>query len=116
MLRRGDGGRWSRARPGCPTGCATVLLMAQREKRSVSLPHELAEAIDRAAEIEGTSFSAWLADTATHRLRLQAGRDAVAEWEAEHGPLTAEELGAGLARARALLGRQPTRQRSRRSA
>jgi hypothetical protein len=90
--------------------------VAQREKRSVSLPHDLAEAIDRAAETEGTSFSAWLADTAAHRLRLQAGRTGVAEWEAEHGPLTAEELTEGLSRARALLGRQPTKQRSRRPA
>jgi hypothetical protein len=91
-------------------------LVAQREKRFVSLPHDLAAAIDRAAETEGTSFSAWLADTATHRLRLQARRTGVAEWEAEHGPLTAEELAEGLSRARALLGPQPTRQRSRRSA
>jgi predicted transcriptional regulator len=90
--------------------------MAQREKRSVSLPPDLAQAIDRAAETEGTSFSAWLADTAAHRLRLQAGRAGVAEWEAEHGPLTAEELAEGRSRARALLGRQPTRQRSRHSA
>lgn len=80
------------------------------------MPSELAEAVDRAAEREGTSFSAWLADTATRRLRIEAGRTAVAEWEAEHGPLTAEELAEGLARARALLGGQPARQRSRRSA
>lgn len=82
----------------------------------MSLPHDLAQAIDHAAELEGTSFSAWLADTATHRLRLQAGRKGIAEWEAEHGPLTTEELAEGLARARALLGRQPTRQRPKRSA
>lgn len=82
----------------------------------MSLPHELAAAIDCAAEVEGTSFSAWLADSAAHRLRLEAGREGVAQWEAEHGPLTTEELAEGLARARALLGRQPTRARSRRRA
>ncbi len=79
--------------------------MAQREKRSVSLPPHVAQAIDQAAAEEGTTFSAWLADTAAQRLRLQAGLRAVAEWEHEHGPLTAEERAAGLDRARALLGR-----------
>jgi hypothetical protein len=84
-------------------------VMAPREKRSISLPAELADAIDRAAADEGTSFSAWLADTAAHRLRLEAGRRGIAEWEAEHGPLTPEELAEGLTRARALLGRGPAR-------
>ncbi len=86
--------------------------MARREKRSVSLPRELAGAIDKAAADGGTTFSGWLADTAAHRLRLEAGRRGLAEWEKEHGPLTAEELAEGLARARAALGR--TRSRARR--
>ncbi|HUP69323.1 MAG TPA: hypothetical protein VM142_05850 [Acidimicrobiales bacterium] len=79
--------------------------MAHREKRSVSLPPELAEAIDRAAAEDGSTFSAWLADTAASRIRLEAGRRGIAEWEHDHGPLTSEELADGLARARALLGR-----------
>ena len=78
--------------------------MAQRQKRSISLPSELAEAIDRAASSEGTTVSGWLADTAAHRLRMDAGRLAIAEWEIDNGPLTAAELTEGLARARALLG------------
>ncbi len=92
--------------------------MAQREKRSVSLPPELAQAIDTAAAAEGTTFSAWLADTAARRLHLEAGRRGLAEWEQKHGPLTAEELAEGLARARSLLGRDPTttKRASRRSA
>lgn len=85
--------------------------MAQRTKRSVSLPAELAAAIERAAGQEGTSFSAWLAATASHRLRIEAGRRAIAAWEREHGALTAAELADGLARARALLGRKPERKR-----
>ena len=79
--------------------------MAKREKRSVSLPPELAQAIDRVAAQDGTTFSAWLAGTATNRLRLEAGRHGIAEWEHERGPLTTEELADGLARARSLLGR-----------
>ena len=86
--------------------------MARRDKRSVSFPPELAEAIDAAAAAAGTSFSGWIAETASHRLRLEAGRRGVAEWEAEHGPLTERELADGLARARELLGRRSAAQRS----
>lgn len=86
--------------------------MAQRSKRSISLPPKLADAIDRAADAEGTSFSAWLADVAAHRLRLEDGRRAVAEWEVEHGALTEAELDDGLARARALLRRAPAKRSS----
>jgi hypothetical protein len=46
-------------------------------------------------------------------LRLDAGRRGLALWEKEHGPLTAEELAEGLARARAALGRRPSRARRR---
>ena len=80
-------------------------LMAQREKRSVSLPPELARAVEEAARAEGTTFSAWLAQTAAHRLKLEAGRQALAEWERENGPLTEAELAEGRARARSSLGR-----------
>ena len=76
------------------------------------MPAELAQAIDRAAAEGETTFSAWLAETAAHRLRLDAGRKGLAAWEKQHGPLTADELADGLARARAALGRG----RSRRSA
>jgi hypothetical protein len=89
--------------------------MAKRTKRSVSLPPELAVAIDRAAQEKGETFSGWLAATAVHRLRIEAGRRGLAEWERAHGALTAAELDAGRARARALLGRSgadaPRRQR-----
>jgi predicted transcriptional regulator len=90
--------------------------MAQREKRSVSLPPDLAKAVEQAARAEGTSFSAWLAETAAHRLKLEAGRQAIAEWERENGPLTEAELAEGLARARASLGRAPAGRVERRPA
>jgi len=79
--------------------------MAKREKRSVSMPPELARAIEQAAVEDGTTFSAWLARTAAHRLRLEGGRRGIAEWEQGEGALTTEELADGLARARSLLGR-----------
>jgi len=82
-------------------------VMTQREKRSVSLPPDLARAVDQAAEAQGTTFSGWLAETAARRLKLEAGRQAIAEWERENGPLTEAERADGLARARASLGRAP---------
>jgi hypothetical protein len=90
----------------CPTACATIAGMAQRSKHSVSLPRDLARAIEREARRSGTTFSGWLADTAAHRLRLEAGRRAIAEWENDHGALSDRELAEGLARARDLLGRR----------
>jgi hypothetical protein len=90
--------------------------MAQRDKRSVSLPPELARAIDDAAAADNTTFSAWLSETAAHRLRLEAGRGAIAKWEQEQGPLSAEELADGLARARHVLGRRRSAGSARRTA
>ena len=80
--------------------------MARRTKRSISLSPELAVAIDRAAAERGETFSGWLAETASHRLRIEAGRRGLAEWERAHGALTADELDEGRARARALLRRK----------
>ena len=95
----------------CPTTCTTVLGMAQRHKRSISLPPDLDESIERAAAAAGTSVSGWIADVAEHRLRIEAGRRGVAQWEREHGALTADELAEGLARARLALGRRSARVR-----
>jgi hypothetical protein len=81
------------------------LSVAQRDKRSVSFPPELAKAIDEAAKESGSTFSAWITETAARRLRLEAGRRGVAAWEADAGPLTEKELAEGLARARELLSR-----------
>ncbi|MEZ5142227.1 MAG: hypothetical protein R2726_06860 [Acidimicrobiales bacterium] len=91
-------------------------VMAQRHKRSISLPPELDEAIEGAAHAEGTTVSAWIAETAAHRLRLDAGRSAIAAWEADNGALTPDELAEGLQRARRLLGRDAGRGRTRTSA
>lgn len=90
--------------------------MTQRDKRSVSLPTELAQEIDGAAAQDGTTFSGWIADTAAHRLHLEAGRRGIADWEREHGRLTSDELADGLARARSLLGRTPVKRSSPRTA
>jgi hypothetical protein len=79
--------------------------VAQREKRSISLPPELAQAIERAAAAEGKTFSAWIADTLHRHLKLEAGRRALAEWECENGPLTPEERARAREELDELLGR-----------
>jgi hypothetical protein len=48
-----------------------------------------------------------VADATVHRLKLEAGWQAIAEWERENGPLTEAELAEGLAQARFSLGRTP---------
>ncbi|HUY05638.1 MAG TPA: hypothetical protein VMU99_00040 [Acidimicrobiales bacterium] len=86
--------------------------MAHRVKRSISLPPDLAKAIDEASTRSGSNFSAWIADTASKRLRLEAGRQGVAAWEAENGPLSDAELAEGLCRAQALLGQKDQTKRT----
>ena len=43
---------------------------------------------------ESVSVSAWMTEAARGALRVREGLAAVGEWEAEHGPLTDEELAA----------------------
>jgi hypothetical protein len=62
------------------------------EKMSVSFDLELGEAIRSSAAGEGRSVSAWLAEAARDRLRLEALGDAVAAWEEQFGPLTEAEV------------------------
>ncbi|MDA8321838.1 MAG: hypothetical protein M0030_18810 [Actinomycetota bacterium] len=52
-----------------------------------------------AAAAEGVSVSAWMTSAARQALRVRDGLAAVAEWEAEHGPLTRAELEAARRRA-----------------
>jgi hypothetical protein len=47
-----------------------------------------------AAAAEGVSVSAWMTEAARRVLLVRDGLAAVAEWEAEHGALTDEELAA----------------------
>ena len=51
-------------------------------------------------------MSAWMTDAARLALKVRDGLAAVAEWEAEHGAFTADELAA----ARRRIGRQAGKQ------
>ncbi len=77
--------------------------MTRRAKRSISLPPDLAVALDRAAAEAGTSVSNWLAETAARRLKIEAGLAGVAAWEVEAGALTDDERAEGEMWARRVL-------------
>lgn len=62
------------------------------EKVSASFDLELGEAIRASASGTGQSVSAWLAEAARDRLRLEALADAVSAWGQEFGPLTDAEV------------------------
>lgn len=64
------------------------------ERITVSLEAELAEAVRRAAEADAQNVSAWIADAARRRLASRGLRAVLADWEAEHGPFTEDELAA----------------------
>ncbi len=68
------------------------------ERVTVSLEAELAEAVREAAEADAQNLSAWLADAARRRLVSRGLRDVLAEWEAEHGPFSEDELATARAR------------------
>jgi hypothetical protein len=56
------------------------------------MPPELDQKIEAAAEDAGMTYSGWLASTARKEFLIQAGLQAVAQFEHEHGAFTAEEL------------------------
>jgi hypothetical protein len=61
-------------------------------KLAISVERSVHAKVLDAADAEGMSVSAWLTEAARRALRIRDGLAAVAEWEAEHGALTAEEL------------------------
>jgi hypothetical protein len=64
------------------------------KKLSIALDERVAEAAAASAERHGLSLSAWLNRAAQNALAVEYGLAAVAEWEAEHGAFTAEEIAA----------------------
>ena len=62
------------------------------DKLSVSFDPDLGDAIRAAAKRSGGSVSRWLAEAAAAKLRTESLAEFLDAWEAEHGPLTVEEL------------------------
>jgi hypothetical protein len=62
-------------------------------KLAVSFEGGLAAQVQRAARHHtGGNVSAWLAEAARKRLRLEAGRQLLKEYEAENGPITDDQI------------------------
>ena len=76
-------------------------------KLSVALDESVADGVAQAAARAGVSVSAWLNHAAEHELAIEAGLDAVREWEADHGALTADELAEADSLLDRLLGATP---------
>ena len=61
-------------------------------KLAITVAPDVHAQINAAAAAEGLSVSAWMTAAARRALIVRDGLAAVAEWEAEHGALTGEEL------------------------
>jgi len=85
--------------------------MPIRAKRSVSFPPAVARRIEEEAARDGKTFSGWLTEAAERQLKLDAGRRALADWERENGPLTAEERAEARGKIDAAFGRSARRGR-----
>jgi hypothetical protein len=63
-------------------------------KLAITVDPDVHAQVVAAAAADGVSVSAWMTSAARRVLLLREGLAAVAEWEAEQGPLTAQELAA----------------------
>lgn len=64
------------------------------QRLSLALSKDTYERALASAQRQGLSLSAWLDRAAASALCIEDGLVAVAEWEADNGSLTAEELAA----------------------
>lgn len=77
-------------------------------KLAITVDADVHERVLEAAASEGVSVSAWMTDAARRALLVRDGLAAVAEWEAEHGPLTDAEMAAARDRVRRQLRKRPS--------
>jgi hypothetical protein len=61
-------------------------------KLAITVDADVHAKVVRAASREHKSISAWMTDAARRALLVRDGLAAVAEWEADHGALSATEL------------------------
>jgi len=69
---------------------------------SVSLDEHVLASARQAAADEGKTLSVWLNDLLEHQTRIRAGLRGVAEYEAEHGAFTEDEIREAIERLRRL--------------
>lgn len=77
-------------RLGVGIGCYHVGVPVR--KLSIALDEPVLVAARRAAQRRGISLSAWLNQASVNALAVEDGLVGVAEWEAERGALSAEDL------------------------
>ena len=65
---------------------------------AITVDPDVHAGIVAAAAADGMSVSAWMTDAARQALIIRDGLAGVAEWEAQHGAFTAEELDAARGR------------------
>jgi hypothetical protein len=82
-------------------------------KMAITVDADIHDRVLDAAAAEGVSVSAWMTRAARRALLIRDGLAAVAEWEAEHGPLTEAELAAARQRVASQVGMPPARPRKR---
>jgi hypothetical protein len=63
-------------------------------KLAITVDFDVHARVLAAAEHDGVSVSAWMTEAARRALLIRDGLDAVAEWEAEHGKFTGDEMNA----------------------
>jgi hypothetical protein len=77
-------------------------------KLAITVDPDIYENILAAAARDGVSVSAWMTFAAREALRRRAGLAAVAQWEKQHGPFTAEEMNEARSNIRAQLRKSRT--------
>jgi hypothetical protein len=78
------------------------------DKLSVSFDPDLGDAVREAARRSGRGLSGWLAEAAEAKLRAEALRMFLDDWERTHGELSAEELASAAAELRGELLTAPS--------
>jgi hypothetical protein len=82
-------------------------------KLAITVAPDVHARVVAAAEEDGVSVSAWMTTAARRALLVRDGLAAIAEWEAQHGALSPEELAAARERVAAQLRPRASRPRRR---
>src|SRR5690242_11384957 len=80
---------------GTVSYCSRMLSMPRGNpspKLAITIDPKVHQKILAAAARDGVSVSAWMTSAAREALQRRAGLATIAEWEKEHGPLSAEEM------------------------
>jgi hypothetical protein len=86
---------------------------APARKLAITVDADVHARVVHAARTKKVSISAWLTEAARRSLRIGDGLAAVAEWEAEHGAFSDEELEAARRQVRRKHSSPPRRSRKR---